>query len=365
MKILQVCHRYPPHVGGIENHVMEISEHLARSHDVEVVTADLDRTLPKSEVRNGVKITRFRSFAPGGAYYFSPSQFFYIKKLRPDIIHAHNYHALPALLACRAGRGKFVFTPHYHGKGSTFFRNLLNKPYSIFGNMIFNNSGRIICVSEYEKELVIRNFPGINERKIIIIPNGILLRDIEEAQAYDFCPKLVLFIGRLERYKNIQLIIKAMRYLPDFSFLIIGSSGSYRKDLEDIIRNFRLEGRVRILDNVTETEKYAWLKTCSLFMNLSEIEAFGITVLEALAAGKPVIVNGKGGLSEFAVKFDNVTQVIVDENMDDTAIHNLANLMKEKIGIVAQPDVGQYDWANIVKKIETVYCELLTDNKID
>lgn len=41
MKIAQVCHRYPPNRGGVENHVKEISERLAREHDIEVISTDL------------------------------------------------------------------------------------------------------------------------------------------------------------------------------------------------------------------------------------------------------------------------------------------------------------------------------------
>jgi len=120
MRILQICPRYYPDIGGVEEHVKNISERLAKKHDVTVFTTDPSRKLPKQETINGVKIRRFKSWAPNEAYYFSRE----LKKCLMedsysfDIMHAHSYHAFPALYAAQAkGSNKLVFTPHYHGEG--------------------------------------------------------------------------------------------------------------------------------------------------------------------------------------------------------------------------------------------------------
>jgi glycosyltransferase involved in cell wall biosynthesis len=114
LKIAQVCPRYHPDIGGVETHVREISDRLVKNgHEVEVITTDPTGKLRKSELINGVEVTRFRSLAPGDAYYLSPQIYPYLKKNAFDIIHAHSYHALPALFAALANPGsKLIFTPH-------------------------------------------------------------------------------------------------------------------------------------------------------------------------------------------------------------------------------------------------------------
>jgi len=352
MKIAQVCHRYYPNRGGVENHVKEISERLAKKFDVEVITADLSSNNKQITELKGVRIKRFRSIAPNDAYFLSPQIFFCLRKRDFDVIHAHNYHAFHALFASLVKGGKFVFTPHYHGMGSTPFRNFLNKPYKLLGSKIFKRADKIICVSNYERDLVERHF-GV---EAIVIPNGLNLKEIQEVKPFDFDADLILYVGRLEKYKNIHLAIKAMKYLPDDFHFYIGGTGNYESNLRDLIHKFGLEGRVKLLGFISDAEKYRWLKTCSLFINLSSIEAFGITVIEALAAGKPVIVNEEGGLRALAGKFEGVFPVRVHEDSDSIA--KLAKMMEKRMGEQVKVDLSEYDWDNIAKKVEDVYLEV-------
>lgn len=357
MKILQVCHRYYPHIGGAENLVKEISERLARTHDVEVISADLSPDVPRVEILNGVKITRLSSLAPGGAYSFAPKIFSIVRKSNADIVHAHNYHAFPAFFASCPHSKKFIFSPYYHGKGSNPMRNLLNKPYSLLGMKIFYRANKIICLSEFEKKLILNNFPSIEIDKFVVIPAGIPIQQIKNAKQFENTGGIIVYTGRLDQYKNIQVVIKAMVYLPDVCFVIIGSSGKYKNELKDMIIRLGVSNRVKILENVTDAEKYSWLKTCSLFINLSGAESFGINVLEALAADKPVLVNIEGGLKDFVDKFAAATPVNMDKIKDNLAIYNLAQLIKEKMGVQVLNDVTPYEWEKIIERVESVYLE--------
>ncbi len=350
MRIAQVCHRYSPNIGGVERHVQEIAERLARRHEVEVITADRFGGLSKSEEINGVRVTRFRSLSPGDAYFAAPQICSYLKKGGFDVVHAHNYHALPALFACRACKGeRLIFTPHYHGLGSTPFRDMLNKPYRKVGSRIFERAEKIICVSNYERSLVIKDF-GFEE-KIEVIPNGINLDDIEGAEPFEHDGRLILYIGRLDRYKNVDRAVEAMKYLPEDLHFYIGGTGIYRDDLKILIEKLDLADRVKLLGFVPEEDKYRWMKACDLFINLSSVEAFGMTVLEALAAGAPVVVSAAGGLGEFAEKFEGVRSINVGSAPPDA----LARLMEESIGIEVMEDLRKYDWRNIAARVEKAY----------
>jgi len=99
------------------------------------------------------------------------------------------------------------------------------------------------------------------------------------------------------------------------------------------------------------------MKTCSLFVNLSSVEAFGMTVLEALAAGKPVIVNDKGGLREIAEKFHDA---VISIHAESISAERLASLIEKAIGKVAKIDVSEYNWNCVVDKIEDIYEKVST-----
>ena len=178
MNIIQVCPRYFPDIGGVETHVQEISERLVRQgHQVEVVCTDPRGVHPRQDCINGVQVRRFRSFAPYDAYFIAPGMFHHIKTNDAEILHAHGYHAFPALFARMAVKEKrFIFTPHYHGKGHTPFRNMLLKFYDPLGRTIFKRADRIICVSGYEKNLIKKKF-CIREEKFVVIPNGLNLSE--------------------------------------------------------------------------------------------------------------------------------------------------------------------------------------------
>ncbi len=354
MKIAQVTHRYHPNIGGIETHVKEISERLAQNYDVEVVTADLSPSLKRTETLNGVKITRFSSLKWGNTVYFSPKIRSYLKQNSFDIIHAHNYHALPALSATMAAEDNLVFTPHYHGVGSSLGTDILLKPYSFFGKKIFRKARKVICVSEFERSCIKRDF-AVDDSLISVIPNGINLASIRNAQPFENKGNLILYIGRLDRYKNIDLVLHAMPYLPDYTFYIIGKSGNYKRELLSLISTLDVSERVKILDTVSDEDKNRWLKTCSLLVNLSDMEAFGITVLEAVAAGKPAIVNNAGGLSELAKQFRQITPIERTYYRNEHAFMELATLMNLKAGHEYRENLERYDWDEITKQLEYEY----------
>ncbi len=298
MKIIQICPRYYPDIGGVETLVQEISERLVRrGHEVEVVCTDPRGIHPKKGLLNGVHISRFRSFAPNNAYYFAPQMLAYLRHSSVPVLHAHGYHAFPALFGEMAAQGKkFIFTPHYHGRGHTWFRNLLFRMYDPIGKKIFHRADKIICESEYEKQLIINKF-NIQEKKIEYIPNGINFAEFTGIQA-DRDPFKLLYVGRIEEYKGIHHIIEALPRLPDFTLTVVGK-GPYERELKRIASEFNVLPRITWKKDLSRNELIREYKSAGVFISLSSLEAYGLTVVEALASGVPVIVNNEGALAEF------------------------------------------------------------------
>lgn len=343
--IAMVCHRYYPDIGGVETHVREISERLVRrGFDVEAICTDPAGKYPHQDSHNGVKITRFRSLAPGKAFYFAPQLYFYLNKNCYDIVHAHNYHAFPAYFASAAANGRFIFTPHYHGGSHSRLRNLMLRPYGWIGSSIFGKAEKVICVSNYEMNLIEKDF-HVPHPKLVHIPNGLDTGEFMNIQELKGRPKTILFAGRLDSYKGVQYIIEALPLLGDYRLEIIGTGG-YEKELHELARKLNVNGRIDWIKDIPRKELLSHFRSAHVFVNLSTFEAYGITVAEALACGTPCIVAKGGALEEF---IDGEGCVGLSYPID---INALARTIENRIRVAPRK---MPDWDDVTSDLIKVY----------
>lgn len=300
MKVIHVTPRYYPHIGGIETHVREICRRLSRKNiDLTVITTDPSGILPNEEYIDGIRVKRFRAFAPHDSFYFCPQVYFFLKNKEYNMIHIHGYHVLSSFFAALSKKNNqiLIFTPHYHGVGHTFIRNIMLKIYKPIGAKIFEKADRVICVSEYEMNLIKSDFkiPGT---KLVVIPNGVNLEEFKDIEPILRDHKTLLYVGRLEEYKGIDHIIQALPQLYDYHLEIIGKGG-YKNELVKIAENLGVNERICWLEEVSRNELLQHYASADVFIMLSKHEAYGITVAEALAAGTPCIVATGSALEEF------------------------------------------------------------------
>jgi glycosyltransferase involved in cell wall biosynthesis len=352
MKILQVCARYSPYIGGVEEHVKNISERMARENSVTVSTTDPSRRLLKKEIINQVIIRRFSSWAPDEAYYFSLG----LKKFLDDnsnsfdVIHAHSYHSFPSLYAASTKRKKrFFFSPHYHGVGHSIFRNILHKPYKLLGKTIFEKADGIICVSEYERDLIQRNFK-VDEAKVTVIPNGFNLEEFKGLSKEKKGSQFILCVGRAEEYKGLHYLIKVLPKIDQSISLHIVGKGPYKDTLIRLTKTLNVEDRVIFLQDLPRAVLLKEYTDASLFALLSQHEAYGISVGEALCAGTPCLVANASALKEW-VDGKNCFGIDFPINLEE-----LANLITRVIGTHIDTNrTVLLDWAEIAKKLCTMY----------
>jgi len=163
-----------------------------------------------------------------------------------------------------------------------------------------------------------------------------------------------LYVGRLEKYKNVHILIKSMVNIPDQYELVIIGDGPYKIELIKLIYSLKLNNRVKIYSGLSDEEMYGWYKSCNLVVNFSQNEAFGITVIEGLAAGKPVMVNDKTALIELANKFDQVYPLdVMSLSSEEIANH----LLKRATNTTKIPELSEYNWDYIAKSISNLYEE--------
>jgi len=349
MKILQVCPKYFPSFGGVEQHVKNISERLARKYEVTVFTTDSSGKLPREEEINGVLVKRFRSLSPNNAYHFPFGMLKELRSSKFDIVHGHAYHAFPLLFSRYAKKEKFVITPHYHRYGHTPLRNFLIKFYKPFGRKIFQEANRIIAVSSYEKRLLLRDF-RINSNKVSMIPNGVDWGEFCKLEKKVKEYKTILYIGRLERYKGIQYVIQSLSLLDENIHLDIVGKGPYKRKLVALTNDLRLSNRVNFYQDLTREELLRMYAKADIFVLLSKYEAFAITIAEALASKIPCLVANTSALKEWV---DNKNCFGINYPINCAQLARLINeIIGKKVG-----KVKLWDWEQVVTELIRIYEE--------
>lgn len=342
----------------------EISERcVQKGFEVEVLTTDPSGTLPKKDTVNGVQILRFRSWAPNGAYYFPhPQMVSNLSKSEVGIIHAHSIHSLTTLAAYLGHnfnmKTKFIISTYYHGKGHTKFAEILWKPYKPVAHQILKKADGIIVNSKTQKVLVERTFNPSS--KIFIVYDGVNLQKIRNAKPLNSNEhhKILLYVGRLEKYKNIQVTISSLKYLPkNYHFYIIGG-GPFKPFLKNLAHCMGLRTRVHFLGFQPDAVVYRWLKTADVFVLLSEVESFGMTCIESLAANIPVIANDDGlGLSE-TISF--YPECIMVHRTNKEPASELAKLIIKVAELKPiRADISNFSWDRIAENISNVYKQIL------
>lgn len=358
MKILQVCpHFYGGGVGGVVEYVKNVSKGLARrGHEVTVFSTDPRKNFPRCEIIDGVTVERFRRYAPNKAYFFSLEMLLRLKNSHYDIVHGHCYHAFPMHFSTLAKRKKFIISTHFHGVGHSTFRNSLMRLLRPFGERTLRKADKIIAVSKYEKNLLLRQF-NLDSKKIVVIPCGVNYAEFRNLKKGNKNFKSILYVGRLDNYKGVQYLVEVLPKLDENIILEIIGKGSLRKFLEERSRRLKVHDRVKFYQDLSKQELYQKYVDSDLFVLLSSHEAYSIAVAEALAAGIPCIVANTSALSEWV---DNKTCFGLNFPIN---IQELADLITDILSGKCVRNTSQFlgtkikDWNEIIKEIESIYME--------
>jgi glycosyltransferase involved in cell wall biosynthesis len=256
-----------------------------------------------------------------------------------DIVHTHNYHSFPFALGVVGSRAPTVCTPHYHGGSANPLRDTLLSFYQPIGQTVFEKSVATIAVSKWEQEQLAADF-GTESK---IIPNGIEVERFGNAPPAETAEPTLLTVGRLVEYKGIQHVIRALSDLPEYRLRVAGD-GPYRDALEVCAREVGVFDRVEFLGYVPDPELPGQYAAADVFVSMSSVEAAGITVGEALAAGTPAVVRPSKGLVDWAQRDDCFAA--------DPA--TLATFVKRARSRSA-PSEPLPTWSKAVDEIESVY----------
>jgi len=168
----------------------------------------------------------------------------------------------------------------------------------------------MFAVSKNNKKIIENRY----KRKVKILYNGVNIklfridktsRDKLRKKFHLENKKVLISIGRIVGWKGFQLVIKALKDLKDFYYVVIGE-GEYLQTLKNLAKELNVENRVLFLGNIDNKVLYKYLNIGDIFVQPSiGHEAFGITIIEAMACGLPVIASKNGGIVDIIKDGEN------------------------------------------------------------
>lgn len=233
------------------------------------------------------------------------------------------------------------------------------------------DAAAIICVSKSEQQLVSEKYP---DKKVIYLENGVNIEHFSSGNAQNFRKsysindeKIILNVASFNPQKNQSALIDSFEMLlkkyPDCKLVLIGTiyDQEYYNTLQE--KAEKLKDSVIIIPNLdfdSETLVNAYAAS-NVFVLPSLYEPFGIVVLEAWAAGKPVACSGAGGLKAFV--HDNENGLLFDVNSTENITEKILQLLDdkdlaEKLTKNGTKTAEEHSWQNITAKLIKLYEEL-------
>lgn len=372
MKIAQVAPYFHPHIGGVESHVLTLSEGLVRNgHEVTVYTSNYE-DLKENDIFHGIKIVRIPQLTRLFSTPITPG----IKKAVVDgdheVVHAHTPPPLSAYYsakACKRTKIPFVVTFHCDLELPRIIGKITTAIYQrTFSRYTFKRADRIIVHTKTygATSRVIWNYD------VSVIPsavnperfgNDIEYQDIIKRHGLEG-KKVVLFVGRLVYHKGLDYMIDSAKLMSkNVCYLIVGS-GDYLDKLRRRVKDSGLEDRVIFTETVEFDDIPKYFAACDVFVlpSISRLEAFGLVVLEAMASSRPVIVSHIPGVMELITHGDEGLHA---EPMNAEDLAEKINLLlsdpalRKKMGEKGRKKVeNEFTWDKVVRQIEEVYEEV-------
>lgn len=232
----------------------------------------------------------------------------------------------------------------------------------------------LISASDDERHILEESY-GADPKRIRVIACGV---DLRRFRALDRKAarrsldnlngkKIVLFVGRIEPAKGVELLLSAAAQLdkePPFQLLIVGGDGTGNgemKRLQSMAAGLGLDGGVSFLGPIEHDRLPLFYNAADVCVVPSHHESFGLVALEAMACGTPVIASDVGGL-RVTVR-DGETGYLIPHRAPRPFAERIASLLEDDVlrrslGRTARQAVKRFSWGNIADAVEKVYAEV-------
>ena len=225
-----------------------------------------------------------------------------------------------------------------------------------------NTADQIICVSVDSKSILTAEY-NINPEKIIVIPNGVNTNKFYPIKSIKQVENSLLYVGRIDERKGVDFLIKSMTLVklqnPKVK-LFIGGRGKKLFELRKYVKKYNLQNNIKFIGFIPDTKLNKCYNKVKCVVVPSIFEGFGLTVIEAMAAGAPVIgtdVDGirtiiRNGKNGYLVEYGDT------ESLSNMILNVLQNDNSEVIRNELITVKSEYNWDEISKKVGEIYDEL-------
>ena len=356
-------------VGGLERVVCQCARYLP-SDRYQVAVWALGRDGPMADVirqaGGAVRVLSLRScYHPAVIRRFIRE----LRAERPDIVHTHTYFTNTlARLALWAGRCPAAHVAHVHNVYSQYRWH-----HRVVEKGLSRRSFRIICCSAAVRDFVCRA-EGIQPEKTCVIPNGVDVEAFEARPAFDRGALglaeddfVVMTVASLTAKKGHAYFVRALRRLcrinARIKYLVVGD-GPRRETLHNLVATEGLEDHVVFLG--VRSDVPALMGLADVFVLPSLTEGMPLVVMEAMAAGLPVVATNVGGTPELVR--DGLTGRLVRPANEDDLVEAVTAIMRDEplrreysrqAGILGRGFAAR----ETVRRIERVYREALPVGK--
>jgi glycosyltransferase involved in cell wall biosynthesis len=214
---------------------------------------------------------------------------------------------------------------------------------------------KFISISSTTRDELI-NCYGLNADDITVIPVGIDLNRFYPREGEKIVNSL-FFLGRLEKRKGIDFLVKTIplikRAIPNIT-LFVGGIGKLRESLEGFAADTDIKDQVTFLGNIPDDELPIWYNKCQILVVPSVFEGLGISVLEGLASGIPIIGTNVPGISDTIKNCEN--GILVEYGNQEQLAESIIELLssQEKLELFRAVGLRQagevYSWDKIVDR---------------
>lgn len=287
-RVVQVSAFYPPHLGGQESVVEQLSQALARA-DTDVVVVS-SRLPAGSGHPDEILVQRLWAREVAHTPLMPGLPVALVRRARGALFHLHTGQAFVpetvGLVCALLGR-PYVSHIHLLVRPSGRLGRLLPTYQRVVLGLVLRRSAAVVCLTEDMRRRVIRAY-GVAPDRAVVMPNGVdedwFVHPRRVAQ-----PGEILFVGRLTAQKNLGVVIRAMAELPEARLTVIGE-GEDLPALEGLAAELGL-ANVNFVGRRMPTEVRAAMLRASLLVLPSTHEGMPLVLLEAGAAGLPVVAS--------------------------------------------------------------------------
>lgn len=368
MKVLQVVRQYKPAIGGLENFVSELATHLQQNGiDTEVLSLNRNFSdgtpLSSQSIEDGIRVRRIPYFG-SKRYPIALSTIHYLSQF--DLIHIHavdsfvDYlsilkpiHKKPIILSTHGG---FFHTKNQE-KLKQYYFNTVTK-------MVLKNVNKVIACSNNDFHI----FDAISSSNLELIENGINVERYREICNQQCKKNNFITIGRFSQNKRVDLVIELIRQLkpdfPDIKLRIVGKDyDNLKQSYIELIEKDQLQKHIEIVEAPSDDELLSLVADSQYFISASEYEGFGLSALEAMAAGRLPLLSKIPSFEKMINEERN--GFLLDFNNMSSTVSKVKNIMKmknnESIKQSATDYAESFSWKKVVKNFEKVYEEVYSN----